>query len=119
MCSLQPKLTVLCYEPRAIVLLLRVDATAEFKKAQPSFYKNLKTLAGNFNSLRAIYRTLSHMHRNCERVESVFSALSPSKSADVQHAEAGKAQIEQDMFEVERLVCRAWNTMMALIEASK
>ena len=119
MCSLQPELTILCFEPKSRILLLRVDATADFKKAQPSFYRNLKTLAENHNSMDAIYRTLSHMYRKCGRVENEFSALRPSKNADVQHAQAGKAQIKQDMFEVDGLRRKARNTMEALIKASK
>ncbi len=99
--------------------MLRVDATADFKKAQPSFYKNLKTLAENHNSMSAIYRTLSHMHRKCERVENEFSALRPSKFADIQHAQAGKAQIKQDMFEVNGLLRWSWSTMLVLIKASE
>ncbi len=119
MCSLQPELTVLYCEPRGRVLLLRVDATADFKKAQTSFYKTLKTLVENHNFMSAIYRTLSHMLRKCERVENEFSALRPSKNVDIQHAQAGKAQIKQDMFEVNGLLRRSWSTLLALIEASK
>ncbi|KAF6218504.1 hypothetical protein HO133_005853 [Letharia lupina] len=97
----------------------RYDAATGFKKTQAGFYDCFDKLMAASKSLIAAYHSMLEMHKDCARMINQLLALGQPNSVVVQHIRARKAQIEQDMLEMESIQCETMRSIQLLHDGNQ
>lgn len=112
-------LSTILSDPDLIASSGRYDAATEFKRTQAGFYDCFDKLMAASKSLIAAYHSMLEMHKDCARMINQLLALGQPNSVVGQHIRARKAQIEQDMLEMESIQCETMRSIQLLHDGSK
>ena len=86
------------------------NALAGLEKLEAVLCKNFEEMMTKSNSVAATYHTLMRRHAACERLKKELTASGNSNTVSnkVQLLQNVKAQIEQDMVQLEDVQCLVW-----------
>lgn len=97
----------------------RYATATELEKAQACLYDCFDSLMAASKALIGTYHSMLKMHKDCTQVLRQHLALGRPNSVNVQHIQAQKTQIEQDMLEMESIQFVTMQTIQLLHDGSK